>query len=56
MKYLPDDHLARVCPKPNQPKTDGMCKDVHHTTGTKPEFSFASLQYMRKYNLLPSGN
>lgn len=54
MKYLPDEHLAKVAVKPNQPESKGNGKDMHCLMERKHDFSFASLQYMKKYNLLQS--
>lgn len=55
MKYLPNDHLAKVARNKNNPQE----KDLQEKVGLikkRPEFSFASLQYMKKYNLLASGD
>lgn len=57
MKYLPDEHLARVSVKPKQQKytdRDQRNGDIYGKREEKHNFSFASLQYMKKYNLLPS--
>lgn len=51
MKYLPDDHLAKVTYK-----QDNLTENVKKDNGfvkRHPQFSFATLQYMKKYNLLP---
>lgn len=54
MKYLPDEHLAKISAKS---KTDRHKRDMHGTMDAKRDMSFASLQYMKKYNLLPpTGN
>lgn len=59
MKYLPDEHLARISAKPKHQKCmdrDQKNEDIYDRKEAKPDFSIASLQYMKKYNLLPSGN
>lgn len=57
MKYLPDEHLAKLSNNPKEPITQGNSKEMPNLRKAKPEFSFASLEYMKKYNLLPcSGN
>lgn len=53
MKYLPDEHLAKVTNKPKQPKIDDHHREIQDGMGVRPGFSFASIQYMKKYNLLP---
>lgn len=45
MKYLPEDKLAKAINKPKQPL-------AKFTPPTNTEFSFATLQYMQKYNLI----
>lgn len=56
MKYLPDEHLAKISAK-SKSKTDRHKRDMHGIMEAKHDMSFASLQYMKKYNLLPpSGN
>lgn len=48
MKYLPSAHLAKI----------KNCKDVKSQerglVKARPEFSFATVQYMKKYNLIAS--
>lgn len=57
MKYLPDEHLAKISNKQKQRKISENQRDMQNILESKPEFSIASLQYMKKYNLLPqSGN
>lgn len=55
MKYLPEEQ--RISNKPKQPKIERNHKEKHGVMERKTDFSFASLQYMKKYNLLPpAGN
>nr|XP_023022375.1 uncharacterized protein LOC111510674 [Leptinotarsa decemlineata] len=51
MKYLPDDQLARLSHKQEKsPENDKQ----HGIMTARPEFSLASVQYMKKYNLIQS--
>lgn len=51
MKYLPNDQLAKMaCIQKSA--TANNNKFIRK----RPEFSFATLQYMEKYNLLAPGN
>ncbi|KAH1012431.1 uncharacterized protein LOC109539241 [Dendroctonus ponderosae] len=54
MKYLPADHLAKLAAKGPQYTQ----KDVPNVgvIKTRPDFSFATLQYMKKYNLISTSN
>lgn len=52
MKYLPDDQLAKVAQR--QPPAPLFVNKHPAMVAGRPEFSFASVQYMKKYNLLPS--
>lgn len=54
MKYLPDEHLTRIYKKQKPQKLKRKQGELHDILESKPNFSFASLQYMKKYNLLPS--
>ncbi|KAI4458488.1 polyserase-related [Holotrichia oblita] len=54
MKYLPDEQLAKLTqPTSDQPKKNLNC-NRENLIRQRPEFSFATLQYMKKYNLLTS--
>lgn len=53
MKYLPDKHLIKQCEQ-NQAKANDAYRHAQHPLQAKADFSIASLQYMKKYNLLPS--
>lgn len=56
MKYLPDEQLAKLTqPASNPPKKNVDC-NRENLIRRRPEFSFATLQYMKKYNLLTSGD
>ncbi|XP_022900629.2 uncharacterized protein [Onthophagus taurus] len=46
MKYLPDEQLAKLS---NNKKQADLAEN---TIKRRPEFSFATIQYMKKYNLL----
>ncbi|KAJ8976944.1 hypothetical protein NQ317_010140 [Molorchus minor] len=52
MKYLPDDQLAKIQCK----QGPGMADKAKNPEvfAQRPEFSFASVEYMRKYNLIPN--
>lgn len=55
MKYLPPEQLAKVVStKKNEARLNND-KELVDLIRKKPEFSLATLQYMRKYNLLTSG-
>ncbi|XP_018574158.1 uncharacterized protein LOC108913155 [Anoplophora glabripennis] len=51
LKYLPDEHLAKITYKQAQSVPfNKTTKPIF--IPNKPEFSFASVEYMRKYNLI----
>ncbi|XP_076260538.1 uncharacterized protein LOC143196599 [Rhynchophorus ferrugineus] len=54
MKYLPDDQLAKI--GKIEPKCGNLAtltpKEKIGTIKNRPEFSFATVQYMKKYNLI----
>ncbi|CAH0552634.1 unnamed protein product [Brassicogethes aeneus] len=50
MKYLPDEHLAKISHKPNEKPISNAAGPTLNSD--RPEFSIASLQYMKKYNLI----
>lgn len=53
MKYLPSDHLAKLASKKeNKDELDLIPKQNIGAIKSRPEFSFASVQYMKKYNLI----
>lgn len=54
MKYLPADHLAKLAP--TEPQNTGKNVPNVGPIKTRPDFSFATLQYMKKYNLLANSN
>ncbi|KRT80478.1 hypothetical protein AMK59_7005 [Oryctes borbonicus] len=56
MKYLPNDQLMKLTQLDlNQTKTTPFeCRKEDSFTRRRPEFSFATIQYMKKYNLLTS--
>lgn len=54
MKYLPDDQLAKITENTNQPKPI-IESNGNNLIKRRPEFSFATIEYMKKYNLLTSG-
>lgn len=52
MKYLPSDHLAKIPSQQHRStETDEISPPI---TNVSPELSFASVQYMKKYNLIPT--
>ncbi|KAG5871332.1 hypothetical protein JTB14_034355 [Gonioctena quinquepunctata] len=52
MKYLPDDQLAKIsCKREQAAKVDNKEPGI---MTARPEFSLASVQYMKKYNLIES--
>ncbi|KAJ8947038.1 hypothetical protein NQ318_019930 [Aromia moschata] len=54
MKYLPDDHLTKITWKKTQSAPINANVAKPGIIPSRPEFSFASVQYMKKYNLLPN--
>lgn len=50
LKYLPSEHLAKVTTQQHKPKEP---KDVEQTD-KRNKYSFATVQYLKKYNLLAS--
>lgn len=56
MKYLPPEHLAKVVCTKNSSSSSGSSEEMADLVKKRPEFSFATLQYMKKYNLMRSGN
>lgn len=54
MKYLPSDHLAKLASKKehNKDALDLTPKQNIGAIKSRPEFSFATVQYMKKYNLI----
>lgn len=53
MKYLPDDQLAKVTyPVTENVKSSDRFLPASNLITKRPEFSFATLEYMKKYNLL----
>lgn len=56
MKYLPPEHLAKLaCTRNSDSSSSGNSEEMVDLVKKRPEFSFATLQYMRKYNLIRSG-
>lgn len=56
MKYLPPEHLAKVVCTKNSSASSGSSEEMVDLVKKRPEFSFATLQYMKKYNLMRSGS
>lgn len=58
MKYLPPEHLAKVVTAKGSGSstTSESSEEMVDLVRKRPEFSFATLQYMKKYNLIGSGN
>ncbi|GJQ88336.1 hypothetical protein Trydic_g3811 [Trypoxylus dichotomus] len=55
MKYLPNDQLLRLARTDmNRSKKSSDCNRTNFVARRRPEFSFATIQYMKKYNLLTS--
>ncbi|XP_050303669.1 uncharacterized protein LOC126741314 [Anthonomus grandis grandis] len=53
MKYLPAEHLVRASSNPSMtPERVLTPKSKTGEIKTRPEFSFATVQYMKKYNLI----
>lgn len=53
MKYLPADHLAKLAAKEKQDGGTPLTpKEKIGVIKNRPEFSFATVQYMKKYNLI----
>lgn len=52
MKYLPDEHLAKVTYKQTEsgPVNGGATGPA--LLSNRPEFSIATVQYLQKYNLI----
>lgn len=48
MKYLPARHLAKFASDEQKSSSNGLIQ-------ARPDFSFATVQYMKKYNLLQGG-
>lgn len=59
MKYLPPEHLAKAVT--TKKGSDGSSassessEEMMDLVKKRPEFSFATLQYMKKYNLIKTG-
>lgn len=57
MKYLPPEHLARaVQTKSSSSSASENNEEIVDLIKKRPEFSFATIQYMKKYNLMGTGN
>ncbi|KAL3278682.1 hypothetical protein HHI36_016219 [Cryptolaemus montrouzieri] len=52
MKYLPDDQLAKFTPENNKNTAKRRNEDKIVLNSRAPEFSFATVQFMKKYNLI----
>lgn len=54
MKYLPPDHLAKAVTTKGSgsSSTSESSEEMMDLVRKRPEFSFATLQYMKKYNLI----
>lgn len=48
LKYLPDEQLAKITYKQAQSAQNAKPSVIPN----RPEFSFASVEYMKKYNLI----
>lgn len=57
MKYLPDEYLAKISKRANAHQNPAMLtpKEKVGAIKNRPEFSFATVQYMKKYNLISNG-
>lgn len=54
MKYLPNEELAKItCDKKRVSPT--VNKGLIKENKRRPEFSFATLEYLKKYNLIENG-
>lgn len=52
MKHLPPEQLAKVACVKTGSSSSGNSEEMVDLVKKKPEFSFDTLQYMKKYNLI----
>lgn len=55
MKYLPSEHLAKAVRTNKDSGSSASSEEMVDLVKKRPEFSFATLQYMKKYNLIKTG-